>query len=34
MFVVFCIIKFNKIITKFVSPAELERELDLIKSRD
>ena len=34
MFVVFCIIKFNKIITKFVSPQELERELNLIKSRD
>ena len=34
MFVVYCIIKFNKIITKFVSPQELERELNLIKSRD
>ena len=34
MFVVYCIIKFNKIITKFVSPSELERELNLIKSRD
>ena len=32
-FVIFAIAKFNSIITKFVSVQELERELNLIKSR-
>jgi hypothetical protein len=34
LFIIFCIIKMNRIITKFVSTTELERELNLIKSRD
>jgi len=34
LFVIFCIIKMNRIITKFVSTEELEKELNLIKSRD
>ena len=33
-FVIFAIAKFNSIITKFVSVQELEKELNLIKSRD
>ena len=33
-FVIFTIAKLNSIITKFVSVQELERELNLIKSRD
>ena len=33
-FVIFAITKFNSIITKFVSVQELEKELNLIKSRD
>ena len=33
-FVIFAIAKFNSIITKFVSVSELERELNLIKSKD
>lgn len=32
-FVIFCVIKLNRIITKFVSESELERELNLIKSK-
>ena len=34
LFVIYCIIKMNRIITKFVSTTELEKELNLIKSRD
>ena len=33
-FVIFAIAKFNSVITKFVSVSELEKELNLIKSRD
>ena len=33
LFVAYCIIKLNRIITKFVSEQELERELHEIKSR-
>ena len=33
-FVIFAIAKFNSIITKYVSYQELEKELNLIKSRD
>ena len=33
-FIIYAIAKFNSIITKFVSVQELERELNLIKSRD
>jgi hypothetical protein len=32
-FVIFCIIKMFRIITKFVSAEQLERELNLIKSK-
>lgn len=34
LFVAYCIIKLNRIITKFVSEQELERELNIIKSRN
>ena len=34
LFVAFCIIKLNRIITKFVSEQELERELNIIKTRN
>ena len=34
LFVAYCIIKLNRIITKFVSEQELERELNVIKSRN
>ena len=34
LFVIFCIVKLNRIITKFVSETELEQELNLLKSRD
>ena len=34
LFVAYCIVKLNRIITKFVSEGELEKELNLIKSRD
>jgi len=34
LFVVFCVIKLNRIITKFVSEEQLEKELRVIKSRD
>ena len=33
-FIIYVIIKLNRIITKFVSATELEKELNLIKSRD
>ena len=33
-FVIFCIIKMFRIITKFVSAQELERELNLLKSKN
>ena len=32
-FVIFCIIKMFRIITKFVSAEQLERELNLLKSK-
>lgn len=32
-FVIFCIIKLNRIITKFVSEDELEKELNLLKRK-
>ena len=34
LFVAYCIIKLNRIITKFVSEQELERELNVIKNRN
>lgn len=33
LFVAYCIIKLNRIITKFVSEQELERELHILKSK-